>query len=117
MRPALIMATAAISLAVLVVGCAPDLIVRHLDPAAPTAQIYVDGEQRGTVVFGDTLSVELTDGPHRIRAVVPGRARSIWHPGKDALDIIVDGEDVVLSLLPREDQKTTPTSPYLPPPR
>jgi len=82
-------------------ACAPKLIVRHEDPAATFAQIRVDGESRGFVQLGETMTLRPGRGYHRVEAVPRGETSNPWAADGEGWNVYVDRRAVV-TLLPRE---------------
>ena len=82
-------------------ACAPKLIVRHEDPAATFAQIRLDGESRGFVQLGESMTLRPGRGYHRLEAVPRGDATNPWAADGEGWSVYVDRRAVV-TLLPRE---------------
>jgi len=102
-----------IAAALIGAGCGPTLTVRHLDPVNDRAEVWVNGQQQGVLSYGESLSVDLVPGQHRLTATRPGEVRNLWHKGGGEWRVVVL-DDVVLSLLPEPDRAPDdgePTSP------
>lgn len=96
-----------LTFALVSLGCAPTLRVQHLDWSTPEAVVWLDGEQVGTVTYGDSFEIDIKEGQHRLRATRPGETSNPWHrTGADW--IVVALEDVVLTLLPEPGSKGRP---------
>lgn len=83
--------------ALLALGCAPSIVVRHRDPGRPLAQVFCDGKAQGQVLSGRELAFKVAPGPHTV--VLRTREGSTpWHAG-DGIPVLLD-DGVVLTLLP-----------------
>lgn len=91
--------------AALALGCSPQLIVRHLDPAVPSADIWVNGRKVERVDYGGSAKIKLEKGAYRVRASQPGETKNGWAEGGGDWNVIVLG-DVILSLMPRPNPGT-----------
>jgi hypothetical protein len=81
-------------------GCAPKLVVRHMDFTSPEADVYVDGRKVGSVSYGDEFGVSMREGQHRIKTTRVGETVNAWR--KDGGHwLVVITNDVVLALLPK----------------
>ena len=94
----------AVALALLLSGCATSLTVRHLDPDNERAVIWVNGVSVGEIGYGDSLSVNIEEGPHRLKATRPGEVDNAWLDGGGEWNVLVL-EDIFLSLLPRRSKQ------------
>lgn len=94
-------------------GCAQStLTIRHQDPTAPVAQIWVDGDLEAEVAYGDDVEVEVKPGHHAIIASVPKSKGNAWRSDRKPWVMVVDGECTLTLMTPsqRLDPDDEPTS-------
>ncbi len=74
-------------------------MVRHLDPKAAVAEIWIDGYKRGRLAYSQEISIPIKAGSHSIKATRPLHDGNGWGDDGQPWVLIVE-EDVTLTLLP-----------------
>ncbi|MFT6398782.1 MAG: hypothetical protein ACJAYU_003544 [Bradymonadia bacterium] len=80
-------------------ACAPKLSIRHEDPSYAFVQVRVDGETRGFVAYGTTMSMRLGSGYHMVEAIPRGEETNPWADDGEGWAFYIDRK-AEITLLP-----------------
>ncbi len=94
MRNALFAALAALS-----TGCGSTLTIRHLDATNRSAEVVVNGQNKGMLTYGESFEMPLEPGRYQLKVTAPGKSTSPWHPDVDTIDVMLE-DDATLTLQP-----------------
>ena len=93
----------------LLFGCAPKLIIHHLDHTHPKVAVKIDEKDQGTLEYGGKISKRLSPGPHYVEAVPDGETGCPWVKNGDGWVVYID-EGAQLTLLPVSKPPPQPAS-------
>ena len=82
------------------------LTVNHQDPTAPVARVWVDGQLRGTVIYGESMTVDVKPGRRVVLASTPQSKSNAWRASKRPWHIIVDEQCTMTLLTPKVRRKS-----------
>ncbi len=88
-----------VALAALLAGCGSTLTIRHLDATNRSAEVVVNGQNKGMLTYGEAFEMPLEPGRYQLKVTVPGKATSPWHPDVDTIDVMLE-DDAILTLQP-----------------
>lgn len=81
------------------------LTVRHMDPTAPVAQIWIDGELRAEVSYGEDVDITIEPGPHAILAAPPKAKSNAWSPDKAPWHLTIQNTCTLTLMTPSQRLK------------
>lgn len=83
----------------LLAGCGSTLTIRHLDATNRSAEIVVNGQKKGMLVYGESFEMPIEPGRYQVKVTAPGQPASPWHPDVDTVEVMLE-DDAVFTLQP-----------------